>query len=154
MYCQPPDTKDHSRTYVGTPIGIPLTVADRLVPCDCVYRFPSPSTVETHSQYWVTPVPLVQLNVTVDDGRTDPGAGATIRASATPLDALVDVGGGVGVGVGVFVAVGAIVGVPGLVAASVGEAVGVRDGVGVIVAVAASVGIAAGVEVVTSGPYG
>jgi len=89
-----------------------------------VYTFPSPGTVETHSQYCVTPAPPVQLNVTVDDVNTDPGAGVTISASTTAPGVLVIVG------LTVFVAVGTIVGVP------------------------AGGGLAAGVEVATPGPYG
>jgi len=111
-------------------VGTPLTVADRLVPCDCEYRFPSPGTVETHSQYSTTPVPLVQLNVTVEDVSTDPGAGATICASTTAPGVLVTVGGRVPTGVGVLAGVGLMGGVP------------------------AGVGGAAGVDVTTPGPYG
>jgi len=37
-------------------------------------------------------VPLVQLNVTVDDARIVPGTGATICASATVADVLLAVG--------------------------------------------------------------
>jgi len=164
MYCQLPDTRDHNRAYTGAPAGIPLTVADRLVPCDWVYRFPSLGTVETHSQYWVTPVPLVQLNVTVDDVRIVPGAGATICASTTAPGVLVaagcnvvGVGGGVFVAAGVVVAVGRLVAVPTLVTVGglvVGVLVEIGVPVGAMVGIPAGVGLAAGVEVATPGPYG
>jgi hypothetical protein len=56
-------------------VGTLATVPDKFVPCDWEYKFPSPCTVETHSQYWLTLSPLVQVKVTVDDASVDPGAG-------------------------------------------------------------------------------
>ena len=53
----------------------------------------------TQSQYWLTPVSVVQVNVTVDEESTEPGAGETIWASATAPGVLVTVGVRVLVGV-------------------------------------------------------
>src|SRR5436853_120240 len=65
-------------------VGTLLTVVERLVPADCEYTSFAPSWVPTHNQYWLTPDPLVQLNVTVDELRADPGAGETISAGVEP----------------------------------------------------------------------
>src|SRR5687767_1053015 len=101
---------------------------NRLVPWDCEYRSPSAGVEPIHSQYWLTPVPLVHLKVTVDEGRLDPGTGDVICARG--LDPL-----------GVFVAVG----VSTVVAVAV--SVGVRDGPAVGVGVAVAVRLAVGTAV-------
>jgi hypothetical protein len=112
---------DHSRTNRRVLVGKPVTVRERLVPWDCEYRFPSPSTVDTHSQYWVTATPALQVNVTVDDVSVDPGAGVWICARANAGDVAVGVavrvpvavGDNVGVRLGTVVEVGLDVGAPG-----------------------------------------
>ena len=129
MFCQLPEICDHSRTYTGTVVGTPLTIADWLVPVDCEYTSRAPGWVPTHSQYCVTPVPLVQVNVTVDEEKLVPGTGEIIWAKAEPP--------------GVLVAVGV----------SDGPAVDVAVAVGVGVLVAVAVGLPAGVEVTAPGPY-
>ena len=97
------------------------------MPTDCEYTSAPPSRVPTYSQYCVTPVPLVQLNVTVDDAKLDPGAGDTICADppGTPVSVTV----GVMVGVTVLVGVGEGPTVDVDVAVRVGVAVLVGRGV-------------------------
>src|SRR5213079_757418 len=74
------------------------------------------------SQYWVIPVPLDHVKVTLDEGKLDPGTGEIICAAV-----------GVAVGGGVFVRVGLTVGV--LVRVGVGDGPdAVLVGVGVFVA--------------------
>jgi len=75
---------DRSRTYTVPVVGTPVTVTVWLVPCDSEYTLLAPSDVPTHRKYCVTPAPLVQVNVTVEDVRIDPGGGSTISATAGP----------------------------------------------------------------------
>lgn len=91
-------------------VGTPVTLTERFIPWDRVYRSPSPGRDPIHSQYWLTPVPAVQVNVTVDDWRIDPGDGDVIWAGVLAPGAPVTVGIGVAVGVRVGVAVGVLVG--------------------------------------------
>ena len=87
---------------------MPFTVADRFVPCDCEYTSNPPGVVPTYSQYWLTPLPLVQLNV-VEDPRLVPGAGEISCAAGLTVAVGVLVGADVIVGVSVFVGVSVIV---------------------------------------------
>ena len=100
-------------------------------------------------------MPVVQVNVTVEEASVDPGTGETICASTAAPGVLVGVGMDVLVGVAVGVRVAVAVGV----FDGVSEGPGVDDGVGLGKAVEVEVGIAvaggaAGVEVTTPGPYG
>ena len=92
-------------------------------------------------------MPVVQANVTVDEGSSEPGAGEIIWARAEAPGVLVTVGVSVFVGVAVEVRVAVAVGVFDGVSdgPAVGEAVAVRVGVG-------DPGGTAGVEVTTPGP--
>ena len=78
-----------------------MTVAVVFVPCEAVYRLPSPGTVDTHSQYWDAAVPAVHVNVTLDEISREPGTGESICASGPG----VELGAGVDVAVGVRVLV-------------------------------------------------
>ena len=80
---------------------MPVTVAVVFVPCEAVYRLPSPGTVDTHSQYWDAAVPAVHVNVTLDEISREPGTGEIICASGPG----VELGAGVDVAVGVRVLV-------------------------------------------------
>src|SRR5438093_467092 len=126
--CEFPALSDHICTYTRAVVGTPLTIADWLVPVDCEYTSRVPGWVPTHNQYCVTPVPLVQVNVTVDEEKLVPGTGEIIWANALPP--------------GVLVAV--------LVSFPTRRSSDLAVGVGVLVAVA--VGLPAGVAVTPPGP--
>ena len=91
------------------------------------------------SQYSVTPDPLVQLNVTVEAAKIEPGAGEKICAVPLLVGVLVRVGVGVA---------GATV----LVGVSDGPTVGLVVAVPVEVAVLVAVGVLVGPVVPVPGP--
>lgn len=88
---------------------------------------PAPSELPIVSPYALA-LPALQVKVTVEEVKVDPGSGVNITAGP--------VGGGVGVGVGVGTGVG--------VGVAVGGGVGVGVGGGVGVGVAVGVGLGAG----------
>src|SRR5436309_1290539 len=92
MFCQLPEICDHSRTYTGTVVGTPLTIADWLVPVDCEYTSRAPGWVPTHNQYCFSPGPLLQ--VISPDYSSDVFSSALeiIWAKAEPPGVLVAVG--------------------------------------------------------------